>query len=137
MSATKSGGPTGKATGSFKTNALLERLREFENDALRFIEIKDVPFTNNQGENDIRMKKYIKKYRAVSEVKTVRICFVCSAVTYPVVASKMFQQVRRCDYCLRAGFLTSFHLRDLNSYNYALYEIKQLGYPLTRHSAVF
>jgi hypothetical protein len=49
--------------------------------------------------------------------KTVRICFVCFAVTYPVVASKMFQQVRRCDYCLRrAGFLTSFHLRDLNSY---------------------
>ncbi|PKG97492.1 tetratricopeptide repeat protein [Paraglaciecola sp. MB-3u-78] len=28
----------------------------------------------------------------------------------------MFQQVRRCDYCSRAGFLTSFHLRDLNSY---------------------
>jgi transposase len=44
-----------------KARALLERLREFENDALRFIEIKDVPFTNNQGENDIRMTKVHQK----------------------------------------------------------------------------
>jgi transposase len=44
-----------------KARAVLERLREFENDALRFIEIKDVPFTNNQGENDIRMTKVHQK----------------------------------------------------------------------------
>jgi transposase len=44
-----------------KARALLERLREFENDALRFIEIKDVPLTNNQGENDIRMTKVHQK----------------------------------------------------------------------------
>jgi transposase len=33
-----------------KARTLLERLREIEKDAPRFIEIKDVPFTNNQGE---------------------------------------------------------------------------------------
>ena len=34
---------------------LLERLRDFENDVLRFMEVDYVPFTNNRGENDIRM----------------------------------------------------------------------------------
>jgi len=40
---------------------LLERLREFENDVLRFMEVDYVPFTNNQGENDIRMTKVQQK----------------------------------------------------------------------------
>jgi len=34
---------------------LLERLRDFEHDVLRFMEVESVPFTNNQGENDLRM----------------------------------------------------------------------------------
>ncbi len=40
---------------------LLERLRDFENDVLRFMHISYVPFTNNRGENDIRMTKVQQK----------------------------------------------------------------------------
>ena len=34
---------------------LLERLRDFEDDVLRFMSVKVVPFTNNQAEHDLRM----------------------------------------------------------------------------------
>ncbi|MBB1489779.1 IS66 family transposase, partial [Oceanospirillum sediminis] len=37
-----------------KSRALLERLRAYEDDVLRFLNVSEVPFTNNQGENDIR-----------------------------------------------------------------------------------
>jgi len=40
---------------------LLERLRDFENDVLRFMDVAYVPFTNNRGENDIRMTKVQQK----------------------------------------------------------------------------
>lgn len=40
---------------------LLERLRDFENDVLLFMEVAWVPFTNNRGENDIRMTKVQQK----------------------------------------------------------------------------
>ena len=44
-----------------KPRNLLERLRDFENDTLRFMDIDYVPFTNNLGENDIRMTKVQQK----------------------------------------------------------------------------
>ncbi len=44
-----------------KSRNLLERLRDFEAETLRFMEIDYVPFTNNQGENDIRMTKVQQK----------------------------------------------------------------------------
>jgi transposase len=44
-----------------KSRNLLERLRDFEIETLRFLEDKDVPFTNNRGENDIRMTKVQQK----------------------------------------------------------------------------
>lgn len=44
-----------------KSRALLERLREHEDDALRFMTSPAIPFTNNQGENDIRMTKVHQK----------------------------------------------------------------------------
>lgn len=44
-----------------KSRNLLERLRDFENETLRFMEIDYVPFTNNRGENDIRMTKVQQK----------------------------------------------------------------------------
>ncbi len=44
-----------------KERNLLERLRDFENDVLRFMVETDVPFTNNRGENDIRMTKVQQK----------------------------------------------------------------------------
>ncbi len=44
-----------------KSRNLLERLRDYENDVLRFMDEKGVPFTNNQGENDLRMTKVQQK----------------------------------------------------------------------------
>jgi len=44
-----------------KARNLLERLRNFEHDVLRFMDIEYVPFTNNQGENDLRMTKVQQK----------------------------------------------------------------------------
>lgn len=44
-----------------KARNLLERLQLFEPDVLRFMTNPIVPFTNNQGENDIRMTKVQQK----------------------------------------------------------------------------
>jgi transposase len=44
-----------------KSRNLLVRLRDFEIETLRFMTNKLVPFTNNQGENDIRMTKVQQK----------------------------------------------------------------------------
>ncbi len=44
-----------------KARNLLERLRGFEQDVLRFMDVETVPFTNNQGENDLRMTKVQQK----------------------------------------------------------------------------
>lgn len=44
-----------------KERNLLNRLRDFEDQVLLFIKIKEVPFTNNQAERDIRMIKVHQK----------------------------------------------------------------------------
>lgn len=44
-----------------KSRNLLERLRKYENDVLLFMENTGVPFTNNHGENEIRMTKVQQK----------------------------------------------------------------------------
>lgn len=44
-----------------KSRNLLERLRHYETETLRFMTDKHVPFTNNQGENDLRMTKVQQK----------------------------------------------------------------------------
>lgn len=53
-------GKRGKLARS-KSRNLLERLRNFEAEVLRFLEDPNVPFTNNQGERDIRMAKVQQK----------------------------------------------------------------------------
>jgi len=53
-------GQRGRAKRS-KARNLLERLQVFEQDVLRFMTDPIVPFTNNQGENDIRMTKVHQK----------------------------------------------------------------------------
>jgi len=44
-----------------KARNLLERLRDYEEDVLCFMDNEAVPFTNNQGERDIRMTKVQQK----------------------------------------------------------------------------
>ena len=44
-----------------KSRNLLERLIQFEEDVLRFMSELEVPFTNNQGERDLRMSKVQQK----------------------------------------------------------------------------
>jgi transposase len=44
-----------------KSRNLLERLIDFETETLRFMDDEQVPFTNNRGENDIRMTKVQQK----------------------------------------------------------------------------
>ena len=44
-----------------KSRNLLERLLLYQDDVLRFMYNTHVPFTNNQGENDLRMTKVQQK----------------------------------------------------------------------------
>jgi transposase len=44
-----------------KTRNLIERLRDYEDDTLRFMTDTDVPFTNNHAERDLRMTKVQQK----------------------------------------------------------------------------
>jgi transposase len=44
-----------------KSRNLLERLQTFEDDTLRFMTHPDIPYTNNQGEQDLRMSKVQQK----------------------------------------------------------------------------
>lgn len=57
---TKRKGGRGKVPRS-KARNLLERLRDFEDDVLRFMDEEIVPFSNNQAENDLRMTKVQQK----------------------------------------------------------------------------
>ena len=50
----------GRLTRTISRN-LLERLQNYEDDVLRFMDNEMVPFTNNHGENDIRMTKVQQK----------------------------------------------------------------------------
>jgi len=57
---TRQPGQKGRVKRS-KARNLLERLQLYEQDVLRFMTNPLVPFTNNQGENDIRMTKVHQK----------------------------------------------------------------------------
>ena len=70
-----------------KAMNLLERLREYEDDVLRFLDNKLVTFTNNLDENDIRMTKVQQKisgcFRSVDGAKT--FCRICSYLSTDIV----------------------------------------------------
>jgi transposase len=44
-----------------KTRNLIERLGDYEDDTLRFMTDKEIPFTNNRVERDLRMIKVHQK----------------------------------------------------------------------------
>ena len=56
-----------------KARNLLEQLRNFEQDVLRVMDVKQVPFTNNQGKNALRITKVQQKicggFRSMEGVK--------------------------------------------------------------------
>ena len=65
-----------------KARNLLKRMVNYEADVLRFMTEEQVPFTNNQGENDQRMTNVQQRYRAVSGRWMVRKHSFEFAVTY-------------------------------------------------------
>ena len=70
-----------------KERNLLERLRDFEDDTLRFMVVSYVQFTNNSGENAIRMTKVQQKisgcFRSMDGAK-----IFCRVRSYLLTAQK-------------------------------------------------
>lgn len=84
-----------------KSRNLLERLRDYENDVLRFMTNEHVAFTNNLGENDIRMTKVQQKISG---------CF------RSIDGAKMFCRIRSyLSTCRKQGIKASFALNLLFS----------------------
>jgi transposase len=96
--ALKEKGKRGKQKQS-KSRNLLTRLRDFEADTLLFMKDKDVPFTNNQVENDLRMTKVQQKISG---------CF------RSMYGAKMFCRIRSfLSTCRKNGVSPTDALRDL------------------------
>jgi len=94
-------------TKQTKARNLLERLRDYEDDTLRFMEIKEAPFTNNQGENDIRMTKVQQKisgcFRSIEGAK-----FFCRIRSYLTTCRKHQVEATRALNLLFKGKMPDF-----------------------------
>ena len=96
-----------------KSRNLLERLRDYEDDVLRFIEHLEVPFTNNQGERDIRMTKVQQKisgcFRSMEGAKTF-----CRIRSYLSTCRKNGVGVGVALECLFRGEWPEFIQKEMN-----------------------
>ncbi len=93
-----------------KSRNLLERLRNFKQEILRFMINPAVPFTNNQGERDMRMTKVHQKASGCFRSETgVRI--FCAIRSY--ISSSRKQNISAS---VALGLLLSSHLPDIFTY---------------------
>ncbi len=91
-----------------KERNLLERLRDFENDTLLFMVVNYVQFTNNDGENAIRMTKVQQKisgcFRSMDGTK-----IFCRIRSYLLTAQKhditLTEALRSC---FKANYQSNF-----------------------------
>jgi transposase len=109
----KEKGKKGK-TAKSKARNLLERLRDYEDDVLRFMDIEFVPFTNNQAENDLRMTKVQQKisgcFRSVDGAK-----IFCRVRSYLSTCRKNGVSASEALRLLFEGKLPAFIAEDLPS----------------------
>ncbi len=94
-----------------KSRNLLERLRDFEDDVLRFMENEQVAFSNNLGENDIRMTKVQQKisgcFRSIEGAK-----IFCRIRSYLSTCRKQGIKASRALDLLFNGRLPEFKKQD-------------------------
>ncbi len=93
-----------------KSRSLLARLRNFKQEILRFMINPAVPFTNNQGEQDIRMTKVHQKVSGCFRSETDARIF-CAIRSY--ISSCRKQNISAS---VALGLLLPSHLPDIFTY---------------------
>lgn len=90
-----------------KSRNLLERLIEYADDVLRFMSDINVPFTNNQGENDLRMTKVQQKISGCFRSYEGALIF-CRIRSYLITCRKHDVDASDALECLFSGKLPDF-----------------------------
>ena len=94
-----------------KSRNLLERLRDFEDDVLRFLENEQVAYSNNLGESDIRMTKVQQKisgcFRSIEGAK-----IFCRIRSYLSTCRKQGIKASRALELLFNGELPEFKMQE-------------------------
>jgi transposase len=83
----KPSGKRGRAAKG-KSRNLLERLVDWDDEVLRFMTVKEVPFTNNQAERDLRMMKVQQKISGCFMSWAGAKIYAAYAVIYPPVLNR-------------------------------------------------
>ena len=94
-----------------KSRNLLERLIDREDEVLRFMENKAVPFTNNQSENDLRMTKVQQKISGCFRSLEGALIF-CRVRAYLITCRKNDVTATEALESLFKGELPEFVYRD-------------------------